>query len=65
MLFLIVLNTMLQETISMSCESIQIQYKAKFISKSNNYIPIENQPLIHWFYQKFIQMNILFPWSKT
>jgi hypothetical protein len=49
----------------MSCELIQIQYKAKFISKSNDYIPIETKSIIHWFYKKFIQMNIRFPWSKT
>ncbi|CAF3480693.1 unnamed protein product [Adineta steineri] len=40
-----------------------MEYKAKFISKSNDYTSIENQRLIHWFYQKFIQMNIAFPWS--
>ncbi|CAF1078053.1 unnamed protein product [Adineta steineri] len=54
---------MIQQTISISCEFIQMEYKAKFISKSNDYTSIENQRLIHWFYQKFIQMNIAFPWS--
>ncbi|CAF1010795.1 unnamed protein product [Adineta steineri] len=54
---------MIQQTISVSCEFIQTEYKAKFISKSNDYTSIENQRLTHWFYQKFIQMNIAFPWS--
>ncbi|CAF1080340.1 unnamed protein product [Adineta steineri] len=54
---------MIQQTMSISCEFIQMEYKAKFISKSNDYTSIENQQLIHWFYQKFIQMNIAFPWN--
>jgi len=65
MRFLIILFTVIHAAFSMSCAPIQIQYKEKFISKSNDYIKIETKSIIHWFYKKFIQMNIRFPWSKT
>jgi hypothetical protein len=65
MRFLIILFTVIHAAFSMSCELIQMQYKEKFISKSNDYIKIETKSIIHWFYKKFIQMNIRFPWSKT
>jgi hypothetical protein len=62
MLFFVMLFTTIQQTISISC---QTQYKTKFISISNDYTSIETKPFINWFYQKFIKMNIHFPWSKT
>ncbi len=55
---------MIQQTSSMLCQSDQREYKAKFISKPNDYTLIENKVFINWFYQKFLQMNIKFPWSK-
>ncbi|CAF1021614.1 unnamed protein product [Rotaria sp. Silwood1] len=54
---------MIQQTMSISCEHIQMEYKAKFLSKSNDYTLIENKKFINWFYQKFTQMNIQFPWN--
>ncbi|CAF0734984.1 unnamed protein product [Rotaria sordida] len=54
---------MIQQTMSISCQRIQIAYKAKFISKSNDYILIEKKSFINWFDQKFTQMNIRFPWN--
>ncbi|CAF0831390.1 unnamed protein product [Rotaria sp. Silwood1] len=56
---------MIQQTMSIPCEHIQMEYKAKFLSKSNDYTLIENKKFINWFYQKFTQMNIQFPWRIT
>jgi hypothetical protein len=64
MLCLIVLFIVIQQTISTSCENIQIEDKTKFILKSDSYTPIDNNSLINWFYQKFSIMNIQFPWGK-
>jgi hypothetical protein len=63
-LFLLIFLIMIEQTLSLSCQFVPIEYKAKFISKSDDYTLIENKQLIHWFYQRFIQMNIKFPWSK-
>jgi hypothetical protein len=64
MLCLLIIITMIQQTFSILCQSDQREYKTKFISKPNDYTLIENKLFINWFYQKFLQMNIKFPWSK-
>lgn len=56
--------SMVQKTTAISCQRSQMEYNAKFITKSNIYRPIESKPLVNWLYQQLLQINIHFPWSK-
>ncbi|CAF4594299.1 unnamed protein product [Rotaria socialis] len=54
---------MIQQAMSIACQHLQDEYKAKFILKSHANALAENKSIFNWFYEKLTQLNVRYPWS--
>ncbi|CAM4755127.1 unnamed protein product [Rotaria magnacalcarata] len=54
---------MIQQAMSIACQHMQDEYKAKFILKSYANTLAENKSIFNWLYEKFTQLNLRYPWN--
>ncbi|CAF4756188.1 unnamed protein product [Rotaria socialis] len=54
---------MIQQAMSIACQHLQDEYKAKFILKSHANALAENKSIFNWFYEKLTQLNVRYPWN--
>ncbi|CAM2706304.1 unnamed protein product [Rotaria socialis] len=54
---------MIQQAMSIACQHLQDEYKAKFILKSHANAVAENKSIFNWFYEKLTQLNVRYPWN--